>query len=178
MKQYILLFLILLSNLALSVNKVRIALFEVKAINTSQVYADKLYSELRLGFSKSKKIVITTGRKEELVKKIEEWEKSGCTEVECMANAGSELGVDKVVSVELGEMPGGYYEANVIVVDVLSQEIEFIIPSLKVEKVNKFNELATKVVDAIESKIVIQPVIIAVGEGNVVFIDAGAGFWA
>ncbi len=176
MKQYILLFLILVSNLALSVNKVRIALFEVRAVNTSQVYADKLYSELRLAFSKSKKIVITTGRKEDLVKKIEEWKKSGCTEVECMANAGSELGVDKVVSAELREMPGGYYEVDVIVVDVLSQEIEFIIPSLKVEKVNKFNELATKVVDAIESKIVIQPVIIAVGEGGVVFIDAGADF--
>jgi hypothetical protein len=176
MKKYFLLLLILLSNLALSVNKVRIALFEVRAINTSQVYADKLYSELRLAFSKSKKIVITTGRKEDLVKKIEEWKKSGCTEVECMANAGSELGVDKVVSAELREMPGGYYEVDVIVIDVLSQEIEFIIPSLKVDKVNKFNELATKVVDAIESKIVIQPVIIAVGEGDIVFMDAGADF--
>lgn len=170
------LLLFLVSNLALSVNKVRVALFEVRAVNTSQVYADKLYSELRTALSKSKKIVITTGRKEDLVKKIEEWKKSGCTEVECMANAGSELGVDKVISAELREMPGGYYEVDVIVVDVLTQEIEFIVPSLKAEKVNKFNELAAKAVDAIESKIIIQPVIIAVGENNTVFIDAGADF--
>ncbi len=158
------LFLFLISNLALSGGKIRVALFEVRAVNTSQVYADKLYSELRLALSKSKKVVITTGRKEDLIKKIEEWKKSGCTEVECMANAGSELGVDKVISAELREMPEGYYEVDIIVVDVLSQEIEFIIPSLKVKKVSKFNELAAKAVDAIESKIIIQPVIIAVGE--------------
>jgi|GEM_PF-1863561 len=157
-----------------SANKVRVALFDVRAVNTSQVYADKLYSELRAALVQSKKLAIVTGRKEDLIKKIEEWKKSGCTEVECMANAGSELGVDKVISAELREMPGGYYEVDVFVVDVLSQEIEFAISSLKEEKVAKFNELARKIVDAIESKIIIQPTIIAIGEDDVVFIDAGA----
>jgi len=167
-------FLSLISFTTNSANKVRVALFDVRAVNTSQVYADKLYSELRAALVQSKKLVIVTGRKEDLIKKIEEWKKSGCTEVECMANAGSELGVDKVISAELREMPGGYYEVDAFVVDVLSQEIEFAITSLKEEKVAKFNELARKIVDAIESKIIIQPVIVAVGENNVVFIDAGA----
>jgi len=113
-------FLSLISFTTNSANKVRVALFDVRAVNTSQVYADKLYSELRAALVQSKKLVIVTGRKEDLIKKIEEWKKSGCTEVECMANAGSELGVDKVISAELREMPGGYYEVDAFVVDVLS----------------------------------------------------------
>ena len=157
-----------------SINKIRIALFEVRSIQTSEAYGSKLYSELRSALSNSKKLILVTDKKDELVKKLEEWKKSGCSEVECLTNAGLELNVEKIISGVLRQMPEGYFELDLIVVDVLSGEVDFVISSLREETVAKFTTLASKAVDAIESKIEVQPTIHAVLPNGNVIIDAGA----
>lgn len=166
--------LLFLSSLtAWSISKKRVALFQINAVNTSEVYAQKMFWELQSTLTTSKKLSLASEKKEELTKKIEEMKKTGCTEAECLTNAGVELDVEKVLSGELRQMPEGYFELDLRMVDVLSGEYEYAYETIKGEKAADFRKMAGMAVDMIDSKIIIEPTIQnVVGDGTVV-IDAG-----
>jgi hypothetical protein len=156
-----------------AIEKKRVALFEIKAVGTSPAYAEKMFSELRKALTSSKKLSMTSERKEELLKKLEEMKKAGCSEAECLTNAGNELDVEKIIAGELRQMPEGYFELDLRMVDVFTSQYEQAYQAIKGEQVGDFAKMAEKAVDMIDSKIVIEPRLQYVTEGTV-FIDAGA----
>lgn len=166
--------LFLFNSPAWAISKKRVALFQITAVNTNEVYAQKMFSELQSALTTSKKLTLVSEKKEELAKKIEEMKKAGCTEAECLTNAGIELDVQKVLSGELRQMPEGYFELDLRMVDVLSGEYEYAYETIKGEKVADLKIMAAKAVDMIDSKIIIEPTIQSVGGDGTVIIDAGA----
>ncbi len=167
-------FFFLLTEPTPAINKKRVALFQINAVNTSEVYAQKMFSELQGALTISKKLSLASEKKEELLKKIEEMKKAGCTEAECLTNAGIELDVEKILAGELRQMPEGYFELDMRMVDVLLGEYEFAYETIKGEGVNDFNKMARSAVDMIDSKILIEPSVqYMVGDSSVI-IDAGA----
>ena len=166
--------LFLFNSPAWAISKKRVALFQIIAVNTSEVYAQKMFSELQSALTTSKKLTLVSEKKEELTRKIEEMKKAGCTEAECLTNAGIELDVQKVLSGELRQMPEGYFELDLRMVDVLSAEYEYAYETIKGETVADLKIMAAKAVDMIDSKIIIEPTIQSVGTDGTVIIDAGS----